>query len=105
MNNKGQSLIEYSFIIGLVVIALSAMQVYIKRGIQAGIKVAADEVGRQQDAEETDPLKGAQTTNSTINTETSNTQRIRLFKSGSQIIDTNKTSANTGTIEYYTLEK
>lgn len=56
-NNKAQSIMEYAIIIGLVVAGLSAMQVYIRRGIQAGIKVAADELGNQEDAE-IDPTKG-----------------------------------------------
>lgn len=54
---KGQSTIEYAIIIGLVVAGLTTMQVYIKRGIQAGIRVAADELGSQEDAE-IDPQEG-----------------------------------------------
>lgn len=106
-NNKAQSIMEYAIIMGLVVAALTTMQVYIKRGIQAGIKVAADEIGRQQDAEEIDPLKGTKM-DSIIRRVTSGaaedikgtiegeekvvlpqgaTQRIRLSEDGSQRTD------------------
>lgn len=47
-NHKGQNLMEYAIIIGIVLIALSTMQTYIRRGIQAMIKVAADEMGTQE---------------------------------------------------------
>ena len=47
-NHKGQNLMEYAIIIGIVVVAVSAMQTYIRRGIQAMIKVAADEMGTQE---------------------------------------------------------
>ena len=42
--NKAQSLTEYIMIVMLVVAALAAMQVYMKRGIQASFKAAADEL-------------------------------------------------------------
>jgi len=44
----GQALMEYAVLIDLVVAALVGMQVYTKRGIQAGIKEAADQIGDQQ---------------------------------------------------------
>lgn len=43
----GQSIMEYTLIIGIVVAALIVMQVYIKRGIQAATKVAADQLSDQ----------------------------------------------------------
>lgn len=59
MNTKrGQALFEYAVIIGIVVLALGMMQVYVRRGIQAGIKIAADELGRQEDSVELDPTQG-----------------------------------------------
>lgn len=61
LTKRGQTVYEYAIIIGLVVLALSIMQVYLRRGIQAGIKLAADEVGLQKDSaglETFDPRKG-----------------------------------------------
>jgi uncharacterized protein (UPF0333 family) len=39
---KGQSTAEYAIVIGLVIAAAVAMQVYIKRGVQGKIKGAVD---------------------------------------------------------------
>jgi len=43
--------LEYVIVVGVVIVALVAMQVYMKRGIQAVIKVAADELGEQENSE------------------------------------------------------
>jgi Flp pilus assembly pilin Flp len=40
--------VEYAVLIGIVTAALVTMQTYIKRGVQAGIKVAADQIGDQR---------------------------------------------------------
>jgi hypothetical protein len=44
MNKNGQSLLEYSLIIGCVTLALLAMQVYFKRGIQGIVKATSDDL-------------------------------------------------------------
>ena len=103
-NNKGQNIIEYALILGVVVLALSAMQTYIKRGIQAGIKVAADELGQQEDAEETDPLKGTMA-DAKIRNQTGSREDIELFAGGSQRVDIDKASTNTGQAEYWSWEE
>jgi len=48
MKKKGQSIIEYAVILGVIAVALSVMQLYFQRGIQGVVKVAADEVGSQK---------------------------------------------------------
>lgn len=50
--SKGQVLVEYSLIIGIVAMILMAMNVTIKRGIQGMVKVVADQVGTQINAEQ-----------------------------------------------------
>lgn len=40
----GQAIVEYAIVVGLIVAAILGMQVYAKRGIQAGIKGAADQL-------------------------------------------------------------
>lgn len=45
---RGQSITEYILLIGIVTAALLGMQVYMKRGIQAVIKSASDEMGEQK---------------------------------------------------------
>ncbi|MFH0854905.1 MAG: hypothetical protein V1869_00075 [Candidatus Omnitrophota bacterium] len=42
LTRKGQSTAEYAIVIGLVVAAVVAMQVYVKRGLQGKIKDAVD---------------------------------------------------------------
>ena len=44
---RGQSLMEYTVIIAIVVGALVVMRVYMKRGIQSAIKAAADQLAPQ----------------------------------------------------------
>ena len=39
---------EYAVLVGIVAAALVTMQTYITRGVQAGIKVAADQLGDQR---------------------------------------------------------
>ena len=42
MRSKAQSTAEYAIVIGLVIAAAVAMQIYVKRGLQAKIKDAVD---------------------------------------------------------------
>jgi hypothetical protein len=44
-HSAGQSLAEYALVVGFVVMAFSAMQVYVKRSIQGKFKVVADQAG------------------------------------------------------------
>jgi|GEM_PF-1174434 len=50
---EGQSLLEYSAVIVLVVIVFLGMGTYVRRGIQGLIKVTADQLGNQVNAEQT----------------------------------------------------
>jgi hypothetical protein len=50
---KGQSILEYAMIIAVVVGALIAMQIYMKRGMEGRIRQASDEIGKQFEAEAT----------------------------------------------------
>jgi Flp pilus assembly pilin Flp len=44
---KGQSTLEYAIIIAVVVAALLAMQIYVKRGVQGKLRSSTDEIGEQ----------------------------------------------------------
>jgi len=46
-NKKGQSIVEYAILLGVVIAALLIMQVFIKRGVQGGLKDSADKLGDQ----------------------------------------------------------
>jgi Flp pilus assembly pilin Flp len=44
MNKKGQNFLEYALLLGCIALALTAMQVYFKRGIQGVIKSTSDDL-------------------------------------------------------------
>jgi len=46
---KGQSILEMSLLLVIIVAALIAMQVYLKRGIQGRLRSNADNIGEQYD--------------------------------------------------------
>ena len=46
-SSRAQAIIEYAVLFGLVTAVLMGMQGYLKRGVQAGVKVAADQIGNQ----------------------------------------------------------
>jgi uncharacterized protein (UPF0333 family) len=50
VKKKGQSTLEYVILIGLVIAALIAMGVYMKRGVQGKLRESTDQIGEQYDA-------------------------------------------------------
>jgi len=42
---KGQSILEYAILLGVVVVALLIMQVFVKRGYEGGLKDSTDKMG------------------------------------------------------------
>lgn len=48
----GQTIVEYTMIIGIVTVVLFYMGTSIKRGVQSLIKVTADQVGNQQNSDQ-----------------------------------------------------
>jgi hypothetical protein len=46
-NKKGQSILEYAILLGVVIAALLIMQAFVKRGYQGGLKDASDRMGDQ----------------------------------------------------------
>ena len=44
---RGQATVEYAVIIAVIIAALLAMQVYMKRGVQGKLRDATDQVGEQ----------------------------------------------------------
>jgi len=43
----GQSTLEYAVVIAVVVAAILAMQIYMKRGVQGKLRTATDDIGEQ----------------------------------------------------------
>ena len=54
---RGQSTLEYAVLIVIIIGALLAIQVYIKRGVQGRLKSAADDIGDQYSDGNTNVLK------------------------------------------------
>ena len=95
---KAQSISEYAVLLMLVAAAISGMTIYMKRGVQAGIKDVADLIGNQQDYEDFDPLKGARS-NSDIHqyTNSSTTTEKALGGGVTTYIDSSSNSSGTST--------
>jgi Flp pilus assembly pilin Flp len=49
---RGQTILEYTIIVGIVAVMLSYMGTGIKRGLQSLVKVTADQVGNQQNSDQ-----------------------------------------------------
>jgi len=49
---KAQMLVEYTIILTSIILILIAMNTFLKRGIQGMIKVATDQIGTQENAEQ-----------------------------------------------------
>jgi len=52
-NNKGQSILEYAILLGVILVAILVMQIFIKRGYQGGLKDAAEKMGDAYSASST----------------------------------------------------
>lgn len=51
-NNFGQSVVEYSLIVGIVIAVFMVLSPMVKRSTQAMVKIVSDEVGIQRNAEQ-----------------------------------------------------
>ncbi|HBG60752.1 MAG: hypothetical protein A2Y03_04605 [Omnitrophica WOR_2 bacterium GWF2_38_59] len=51
-NNKAQSILEYSLIIGIVTVIFFNMGTFLKRGTQGMIKTIADQIGDQRNGDQ-----------------------------------------------------
>lgn len=62
---KGQSTLEYAVLVIIVIGALLSIQVYIKRGLQGRLRSAADDIGDQYSAGNTNVRKVVTVTSNT----------------------------------------
>jgi len=110
LGKKAQSVIEYTLLLALIGAALAAMQVYMKRGLQGVVKVAADQLGPQRYQYEQSNPNGAPIyfmngqTESIGNSTSQGTIRTMVSEGGAQTktIDTDETitsSSNSNTTE------
>ena len=71
---KGQSSVELAVVIIVVLAALLSIQVYIKRGVQGRLRSAADDVGDQYSAGNTNVRKVVTVSSNTHETNNGGTQ-------------------------------
>ena len=57
---RGQTILEYTIMVGIIAVMLSYMGTGIKRGVQSLVKVTADQVGNQENSDQdyTDDQQG-----------------------------------------------
>lgn len=79
LNKRGQGTLEYAILIAIIVGALIAMSVYIKRGVQGRLRQASDDIGEQ--------FSPGYTT-SNITTNTSATVHENRFEDGTSSTNT-----------------
>lgn len=96
-NIRGQSTLEYAIIIAVVVGALLAMQIYMKRGLEGKLKDSSDNIGAQYSA-------GNVTSSHTTITTTSSDEKTSSEGSSSNV-DTSSTLTGTETVEKLDVEK
>lgn len=53
---KGQSMVEYALIITIVALALLAVNIYMKRGVEGKLRDSGDSIGQQFEARATEVI-------------------------------------------------
>lgn len=89
---KAQALIEYAMVIVVVSAAFMAINGYMKRGIQAQIRISADELGKQEESEELDIIKGRLEVSGQRMKSEAPSQRKREYAGGRQRDNVNERS-------------
>jgi len=84
---NGLSKVEYAALIVVVVAALVAMQVYLKRGYQGNLRKTTDDMGLQFSPEET---------TSNFTTESNATTQETTAKAGEKVVERQETTARVG---------
>ena len=105
---KGQAILEYAVLVGVVIVFFVGMQTYAKRGLQAGIKLVADQLGDQrQGVEEIDlgldwKFKGQAKPRTTVhapgNPNAPATRRVESKPEGVRVYDTKEATTSSGTL-------
>ena len=86
---KGQSTLEYAILVIVVLAALLSIQVYIKRGLQGGLKSSGDQMGDQFSPGNTNVIKRVRTNSITSETFLSGVQRSELLNDEITITEVN----------------
>ena len=84
---RGQSTLEYAILIIIIIGALLAIQVYVKRGVQGRLRSAADDIGDQFSPGNTNIRKSTTVLSSTHDTFTQGVTNSRLRSDESTVTD------------------
>jgi len=81
MNKKAQSVLEYAVIIAVITAGLIAMQLYLKRGLQGGLRNQSESLGEQYRPGQTTSVQNKETIvntteSSALGLSSSNTEEI-----------------------------
>jgi uncharacterized protein (UPF0333 family) len=90
---KAQSLLEYSILLGIIGVALTGMFTYMKRGLQATVKVSCDQLGHQQITVDSSKQLTSVTTKAEAR---SGSLRTVVFTGGAQSRNLDSTDVTTG---------
>lgn len=96
-NLRGQSTLEYAIIVAVVVGALLAMQIYMKRGLEGKLKDSSDNIGAQYSA-------GNVTSSHTTTTATSSDEKTSA-KGSSSTVDSSSTLTGSESVEQLSVEQ
>ena len=96
--DQAQATFEYAIILAIVAGALTAMQVYFKRGIQAGIKICSDELGEQKKGlgEKIDLESGIFPAASIHHSVTESTVRLQIEKGEERTLSIDESTTTVG---------
>lgn len=91
---RGQSILEYAIIVGIVTVVLYYMGTGIKRGVQSLVKITADQVGNQQNSDQDfkDTQQGYLQASNSVTNESKNKQVTEIGyipQSGNAVYVTN----------------
>ena len=75
LKRSGQSILEYIILVGIVGVTLFYMGMAIKRGAQSMVKVTADQIANQQDADQS--FEGGFLVESTTKIKSNTTKELR----------------------------
>ena len=95
MRRTGQTFLEYTLLFGILVAVLVAMSPLIRRGAQSMVKVVADQVGNQLEAEQRGGEAGHLISSNTLQAFSRETIKgDRIYSPSYVYDDTTRTSTN-----------
>lgn len=94
LNRKGQSTLEYTVIIAVVVAAIIMMNAYVKRAVQGRSREAADSIGEQYSIDTTGTSTTARTANSSTSVFGGPTTQTTTTTDQGQTMNSSETTPN-----------